>query len=123
MNVLIIEDNENNLYLQTLLLKARGHDVTGAMDGKSGIDIAANNPFDMILVDIQLPDMDGYDVTRRLVKLSTQKNALIVAVTSYAMSGDREKAFSAGFHHYVEKPIEPDTFVVALEQLLEREHS
>jgi two-component system, cell cycle response regulator DivK len=109
--VLIIEDNEQNRYLATFLLEQHGYKVKSAVDGMAGIECAKELKPDIILLDIQLPGMDGYAVAKRLRSIDHLKNTPIVAVTSYAMVGDREKALEAGCNGYIEKPINPDTFV------------
>jgi two-component system, cell cycle response regulator DivK len=109
--VLLIEDNDQNRYLATFLLERHGFTVVHASDGPAGIALAKREPFDMILLDIQLPRMDGYAVAALLRQLPALEGVPIVAVTSYAMVGDREKALAAGCDGYLEKPIDPETFV------------
>ncbi len=109
--ILLIEDNEQNRYLATYLLEQRGYQVVAAFDGPSGIDQASRIRPDAILLDIQLPGLDGYGVARALRRNPALHDTPIVAVTSYAMPGDREKALAAGCTGYIEKPIDPDTFV------------
>ena len=109
--ILLIEDNEQNRYLATFLLEKSGYTVIHAPNGPAGIDLALRESFDLILLDIQLPGMDGYAVARALRDIPALAAAPIIAVTSYAMAGDREKALSAGCNHYLEKPINPETFV------------
>lgn len=118
--VLYIEDNEQNFYLVSFLLRARGHEVRWACDGASGIEAAVREPHDLILLDIQLPVMDGYSVARTLRERPGLEGTPIVALTSYAMAGDRAKALAAGCTGYLEKPITPTTFVAQLEAFLER---
>lgn len=120
MNVLIIEDNEQNLYLEQFLLEAQGHTITSALNGKTGIAMAQQGRFDVILLDIQLPDMDGHDVARTLTALPDWKAVPMIAVTSFAMSGDREKALSVGCRGYIEKPIDPDLFVQQIEAIVKK---
>jgi two-component system cell cycle response regulator DivK len=91
-----------------------------ATDGPAGIATAASLSPDLILLDIQLPRMDGYDVARALRALEGLRDVPIIAVTSYAMAGDREKAIAAGCTAYIEKPINPDTFVSAVGVFLAR---
>lgn len=110
--ILYIEDNPQNLYLVTFILEKHGYRVFSATDGAGGIERAAEVLPDLILLDIQLPVMDGYAVARRLRDNPGLSGVPIVAVTSYAMSGDREKALEAGCAGYIEKPIDPDTFVL-----------
>jgi len=116
--ILVIEDNEQNLYLVRYLLEQNNHEVFAALDGKSGIEMAATLKPDLILLDIQLPGMDGYAVAHNLRRNPDLADTPIVAVTSYAMQGDREKVMEAGCNGYIEKPIDPDTFVSEIEQHL-----
>lgn len=119
--ILYIEDNEQNLYLVTFLLEKHGYTVLPAIDGQEGIDKAAAERPDLILLDIQLPRMDGHTVARNLRNNPELSAIPIVAVTSYAMAGDREKALAAGCNGYIEKPINPDTFIQQVEQHLSGE--
>ena len=109
--ILLIEDNAQNSYLTTFLLESQGFAVVSASDGASGIELAQQTLPDLILLDIQLPMMDGYAVARALRTIESLKLTPIVAVTSYAMVGDREKCLAAGCNGYIEKPINPETFV------------
>ena len=108
--ILIIEDNEQNLYLESFILQKNGHEVVQARNGEIGIALAAQTRPALILLDIQLPGMDGYTVARELRRNSDIVNVPIIAVTSYAMAGDRERVLEAGCTDYIEKPINPDTF-------------
>ena len=112
LSILLIEDNEQNRYLTTFLLNKSGHSVESAIDGPSGIAMALERQFDLILLDIQLPGMDGYEVARTLRATDATRAVPIVAVTSYAMVGDRESILEAGCDGYLEKPIDPETFVL-----------
>ncbi len=116
--ILYIEDNEQNLYLITFILEKHGYEVCAARDGQEGIDSAAKVRPDLILLDIQLPLMDGYAVARQLRTNPDLARIPIVAVTSYAMAGDRDKALAVGCNGYIEKPINPDTFMQQVEQHL-----
>lgn len=115
--VLLIEDNEQNRYLTRYLLEARGYRVEMEADGRYGAQRAAELQPQIVLLDIQLPGMDGYAVARALRAVPTLASTPIIAVTSYAMTGDREKAFAAGCSGYIEKPIDPDRFVDEMERL------
>jgi len=108
--ILLIEDNEQNLYLATFLLEQDGFQVVPARSGLEGIQLAARIQPALIILDIQLPQMDGYAVARALRQNLALQDVPIVAVTSYAMVGDRERALEAGCSGYIEKPINPDTF-------------
>ncbi|KAA0069140.1 response regulator [Rhodanobacter sp. T12-5] len=112
--VLLIEDNAQNRYLVTFLLERSGYRVITAVDGPEGIRKALELLPDLILLDIQLPAMDGYAVARALRAIPALQQTPIVAVTSYAMVGDREKSLGAGCNGYIEKPINPDTFVAEI---------
>lgn len=112
--ILLIEDNAQNQYLTRFLLERHGYVVMTASDGRQGLDIARTNAPALILLDIQLPTMDGYAVARALREMSDLDLVSIVAVTSYAMPGDRERALEAGCNGYIEKPIDPETFVEQL---------
>ena len=116
--VLIIEDNEQNLYLTSYLLENSGYEVIPSRDGAQGCAMAGVVQPDVILLDIQLPGMDGYATARELRKQPRIKDTPIVAVTSYAMPGDKEKALSAGCTGYIEKPIDPAIFIDQLEEHL-----
>jgi two-component system cell cycle response regulator DivK len=115
--VLLIEDNEQNRYLTTFLLEHNGYTVVAAVDGETGIREASQCRPDIVLLDIQLPEMDGYAVAARLRELEALRDTPIIAVTSYAMVGDREKALAAGCTGYIEKPINPQTFVPEIERI------
>jgi two-component system cell cycle response regulator DivK len=116
--ILLIEDHEQNRYLATFLLEKHGFAVVSASDGRSGIELARTVKPALILLDIQLPLMDGYTVARELRSEPALRNVPIIAVTSYAMVGDREKSLAAGCNGYLEKPINPDTFVTEIERFL-----
>ena len=116
--ILIIEDNEQNLYLATFLLQKNGPEIVQARSGPEGIELAARVRPDLIMLDIQLPGMDGYDVARELRRNPDLIDVPIVAVTSYAMVGDRERILAAGCNAYIEKPINPETFRSEIETAL-----
>ncbi len=116
--VLLIEDNEQNRYLAAFLLERHGYRVVAAADGPAGIALARAGGHDLILLDIQLPGMDGHAVARALREIAALRAVPIVAVTSYAMVGDREKSLAAGCTGYIEKPINPETFVAEIETYL-----
>jgi two-component system cell cycle response regulator DivK len=116
--ILVIEDNEQNIYLMTFILKNNGYEVVQALNGHQGIELACRDKPSLILLDIQLPAMDGYTVARELKSNPTLADVPIVAVTSYAMVGDREKCLDAGCVGYITKPINPETFVAEMEKYL-----
>ena len=113
--ILVIEDNEQNMYLVTFILEKHGYEVIQAHNGKEGIALAFQTKPDLILLDIQLPCMDGYEVSRELRKNQQIVKIPIVAVTSYAMVGDRERILESGCSGYIEKPINPETFISEVE--------
>jgi two-component system, cell cycle response regulator DivK len=109
--VLVIEDNVKNRYLISFILKGEGFDVIEAITGEEGVLMAERENPGLVLMDIQLPGIDGYEATRRIRESPVNGKIPIIALTSYAMSGDRERALAAGCNGYVEKPINPDTIV------------
>jgi len=116
MRILLIEDNSQNRYLATFLLEARGHEVWQAESGPDGIRMSEQCQPDLILLDIQLPVMDGYAVAQALRRDPAMDVVPIVAVTSYAMVGDRERVLASGCDGYIEKPINPETFASDIER-------
>lgn len=116
--ILVIEDNEQNMYLTTFLLEKNGFNVLQARDGLLGVEMAKKHHPELILLDIQLPGMDGYQVARLLKQDDSVKEISIVAVTSYAMAGDRETILAAGCNGYIEKPIDPQTFIAEISEFL-----
>ena len=116
--LLIIEDNEQNLYMMRYLLERKGYRIISAENGPDGIELAKSETPDGILLDIQLPEMDGYEVASRLKKIPCICSIPIIAVTSYAMPGDRKQALRAGADGYIEKPVDPDTFAETIGQFL-----
>ena len=112
--VLIIEDNEDNLYLTRYILEKNKLKVITATTGYQGLELARSQPPDMILMDIQLPDINGMEVTRIMRADKVLDRIPIIAITSYAMAGDRQKALDAGCDGYIEKPINPETFLEAI---------
>lgn len=109
--LLLIEDNANNAYLMRYLLEKAGFTVYEASCGAKGMDLALLHKPDAVLLDIQLPEMDGYQVLSAIRRNAELAGIPVIAVTSYAMSGDRERIMSSGADGYIEKPIDPDSFV------------
>jgi two-component system cell cycle response regulator len=120
--ILIIEDNSANLELMTYLLGTFGHTVLAAEDGRRGLEAARRELPDLIISDVQLPDLDGYEVARRLKSEARLRLIPLVAVTALAMVGDRDRVLAAGFDDYLSKPINPETFVRQMEVFLRPEH-
>lgn len=116
--ILIIEDHPANMELMAYLFSAFGHVPLAAFDGEAGIEAALRELPDLIVCDINLPKMDGYDVVRKLKGNPALQPIPVIAVTALAMVGDREKLLDAGFDGYVGKPIEPETFVTQIDRFL-----
>lgn len=116
--ILVVEDYPDNLALMTYLLTAAGHDVRGASSGQQTVAAARTEVPDIVVLDIQLPDMDGYQVLGELRGDPRTANVPVVAVTAYAMVGDRDDALAAGFDGYLPKPITPRTFAQTIESHL-----
>jgi len=108
--ILIAEDNDNNRYLTQFLLEQQGFIVITAVNGNDAIKTARTEKPDLIIMDIQMPELDGYETTKLLQADEELKHIPVVGVSSYAMAGDREKAIEAGFTGYIEKPINPESF-------------
>ncbi len=116
--ILVIEDNAANLELMSYLLQAFGHAVITATDGEQGEAIARDRLPALILCDLHLPGIDGFEVARRLKKAPPCSGIPLVAVTAFAMVGDRDKILTQGFDGYIAKPIDPETFVEQVETFL-----
>jgi len=116
--VLVVEDNETNLYLIRFILKKNGFEVIEARKGAEGVKLAVTEKPDLIMMDIQLPDINGLEVTKRIRASDAGSEVPIIALTSYALAGDREKALAAGCTGYIEKPINPETFMAAIKKYL-----
>lgn len=120
--VLIIEDNENNMELISFILEAAEYETIPAMDGLTGVEKAITEQPDFIILDIQLPDIDGLEVLTRIRATEATKTIPVIAMTSYAMAGDRERMLAAGCNGYIEKPIDPERVVSQIEAVLEAAH-
>jgi CheY-like chemotaxis protein len=116
--VLIVEDNRDNMALMDYLLTAAGYVPLLAAGGALGVRAAAEVPPDLILLDIQMPEMDGYEVAGAIRADPAMAHTKLVAVTAFAMVGDQERIIAAGFDGYLTKPISPETFVRDVEQFL-----
>ena len=103
--ILIVEDNEDNRELAVKVLRNKGFETVTAVDGEEAIEKAVSEKPDLILLDISLPKLDGYEVAKRLKNMEEFKETPIVAFTAHAMKGDREKVIVAGFEGYISKPI------------------
>jgi two-component system, cell cycle response regulator DivK len=116
--ILVTEDNDQSRYLSVFLLGKHGYEVITARNGFEAIAQAQAERPDLILMDIHMPEMDGYEAIQRIKGLPETAQIPIVAVSSYAMVGDRDKALRLGCSGYIEKPIVPETFVAQIAQYL-----
>jgi CheY-like chemotaxis protein len=116
--ILIVEDNEDSLYLMKFILEQNGYETVVARRGKEGIGLAREAKPDLILMDIQLPDITGEEATRRIRRSRPLGEVPVIALTAYAMAGDRERFLSAGHNGYIKKPIEPEGLMEEIEKYL-----
>lgn len=119
--VLYIEDNEDNRVSMAILLKSAGFHVLEAECGEKGYETAVANQPQLILLDIQLPDIDGTEVLQRLRQHDATRDIPVIAVTSYAMSGDRQHLLAAGCNGYIEKPIDPVRIIDQIQAIMEKQ--
>jgi len=116
--ILLVEDNEMNRDMLSRRLQRKGFEVEMAVDGRQGVDMALANQYDLILMDMSLPELDGWEATRRVREGHGDKRVPIIALTAHAMSGDREKAMAAGCDDYDTKPVELDRLLGKINALL-----
>jgi CheY-like chemotaxis protein len=116
--VLLVEDNPANLALMQYLLQAAGYTTLTATDGRQGIVVAQRESPDVILMDLQMPILNGYDAARQVKEIPALRGVPIIAVTAYAMVGDRDKILARGFDGYIAKPITPERFVSEVETFI-----
>lgn len=119
--ILIVDDNLINLKLLRLTLKSGGYDVQTASDAEQAMAVLASFEPRMILMDLQLPGMDGLELTRRLKQRESTRDVVIVAVTAYAMKGDEQRAMAAGCDGYITKPVDTRTLAATVARFLEVE--
>jgi two-component system cell cycle response regulator DivK len=119
--VLLVEDNEMHRDMLARRLVRRGFEVVSAVNGKQGVDLARSEKPDIILMDMSLPIMDGWDATRCVKSDDATRSVPVIALTARAMSGDREKAIEAGCDDYDTKPVEFDRLIGKIERLLGNE--
>lgn len=117
-SILVVEDQEDNRRILRDLLSSRGYDIIEVTDGLAGVEAAKREKPDLILMDIQLPGIDGYEATRRIRSEPDLAGVTIIAVTSYALSGDEQKALEAGCDDYVAKPFSPRKLLAKIEHYL-----
>lgn len=118
--ILLVEDNEMNRDMLTRRLERRGHQVLVAVTGAQGVAMVREHRPDLVLMDMSLPEMDGWEATRRVRADSEVKDTPIIALTAHAMDGDRRRGMEAGCDEYETKPIEMDRLMAKVEQLLQR---
>ena len=116
--ILLVEDNEMNRDMLSRRLERKGYEVDMAVDGRQGVDKAKTLAYDLVLMDMSLPEIDGWEATRELRADPATKELPIIALTAHAMSGDREKALEAGCNDYDTKPIELSRLLGKMEALL-----
>jgi len=116
--VLIIEDNENNMELISFILEANQEETIRSFNGLTGVELALTQKPDYIILDIQLPDIDGFEVLSRIRASDDGKDIPIIAMTSYAMAGDKEKMLKAGCNGYIEKPIDAERVMSQIYKVL-----
>ena len=119
--VLVIEDNRDNLKLITYVLGRGGYEVDSADDGEKGVEMAAAGDYEFVVMDINLPGIDGLEATRQIRSSERGKKVPIIAITSFAMTGDRDKVIAAGCNGYFEKPIDPLTLMNSINEIIGRE--
>jgi two-component system cell cycle response regulator DivK len=117
--VLVIEDNEDNMKLITFILEHNSYSTICGENGKKGIELALKEKPDFIILDIQLPDMDGLEVLRVIRGSESNGQIPIIAMTSYAMSGDRKRLLGSGCNGYIEKPIDPGIVIKQIEKIID----
>jgi CheY-like chemotaxis protein len=118
--ILLVEDNEMNQDMLTRRLQRRGHEVVVAADGAAGVEMARSEHPDLVLMDMSLPVLDGWEASRQIKSSSDTSGIPIIALTAHAMAGDREKALEAGCDDYDTKPIELPRLLEKIEALLKR---
>jgi two-component system cell cycle response regulator DivK len=118
--VLVIEDDDNNMELITVILESNGYQVIKAETGQKGFELAEEKLPDFIILDIQLPDMTGLEVLKKIRTSKADGSTLVIAMTSFAMSGDREKLIAAGCNGYIEKPIDPDKVMAQIQSIVDK---
>jgi two-component system cell cycle response regulator DivK len=120
MKILYVEDNEDNIFMLKNRLTRAGHTVVVATDGAQGVAMASSERPDMILMDLSLPVLDGWQATRQIKSAPNTKHIPVIALTAHAMAGDREKALSAGCDDFDTKPVELPRLLGKINNLAER---
>jgi CheY-like chemotaxis protein len=117
VRILMIEDNESNAYLARFLLERRGHEVVVATTGAEGVALAGASRFDLVLLDLRLPDGDGCDFVPSLARLDQARPTPVIAVSAHALAADRLRAVEVGCRAFIEKPIDVATFADRIEEI------
>ena len=117
--VMLVEDNPQNMKLLEILLRAKSYDLLKACDGEEALDMATREQPDLIVMDMQLPKMSGVEVTRRLRQMPVFRQTPIIALTAFAMRGDRERFLEAGCNAYISKPIHTRELPKIIDQMLQ----
>ena len=121
--ILYVEDNEDNIYMLTRRLGRKGYEVLVATDGKTGVEMASSERPELVLMDLNLPVLDGWEATRRLKAAPETKSIPVIALSAFAMAGDRDRAIEAGCDDYVSKPIDFKLLYSKIESILKNEPS
>jgi len=116
--ILVIEDNIDNLDLIRFLLEQEGYEILTAMDGKNGLKICEEQKPDMVLLDLTLPEIDGWHLASRLKKSPETSSIRVIAITAHVLPGDRERAFEAGCDGYITKPLDINNFPATIKEYL-----
>ena len=119
--ILIVEDNEDNRDFLSRRLQRRGFEVLLAPDGKAGVAMAQSDKPDLVLMDMNMPEMDGWEATRQIKAVPESKGLAVIALTAYAMSGDRERALEAGCTDYHTKPVDFPKLLAQIESILQNQ--
>ena len=120
--ILVVEDNPDNMYVMDRILTHRGYSVGEATSGADALRMIVETPFDLVLMDMQMPGLDGYTTVQTIRELATGKEVPIIAVTAHSMPGDRERTLDAGCTDYVSKPIQTQDLLQLIEHYLGGSH-
>jgi two-component system, cell cycle response regulator DivK len=123
IRILIVEDNEDNQELMRFLLERAGYDVISVENGLEGVETARREKPDIILMDLSLPELDGWSAARQIRSDEQLKNTPLIAVTAHTLPGDRRKALAAGFDSYISKPINIHMFDITVGKVLEQKQN
>ena len=120
LRILLVEDNEMNRDMLSRRLSRKGYEVSIAIDGQQGLAMSLRGGFDLVLMDMSLPEMDGWEVARTLEASEATRGIPVIALTAHAMAGDREKALAVGCDEYHTKPVQFPRLLAQIEALLEK---